>query len=219
MPWTRFRIPTVVVSRHRPTMPAPIEFYFDFSSPYSYLLSEQIEAAATRFGRSVKYKPTLLGAVFKVSGMGPLTEIPLKGDYSKHDFARSARFAGVKFQMPDVFPVSAVNPSRALLWLQSAGSAKSVPFVHQVFRALFTQNRNISEPAVVCAVAEELGVDPQATAAAMQDPAIKDRLKAAVDESIKRGVFGAPFVFVDGEPFWGNDRLAQIERWLQYGPF
>jgi 2-hydroxychromene-2-carboxylate isomerase len=68
-------------------------------------------------------------------------------------------------------------------------------------------------------VAEELGVDPQATAAAMQDPAIKDRLKAAVDESIKRGVFGAPFVFVDGEPFWGNDRLAQIERWLQYGPF
>jgi 2-hydroxychromene-2-carboxylate isomerase len=70
-------------------MPAPIEIYFDFSSPYSYLLSEQIEAIATRHGRSVKYKPTLLGAVFKVSGMGPLTEVPLKGAYSKHDAARA----------------------------------------------------------------------------------------------------------------------------------
>jgi 2-hydroxychromene-2-carboxylate isomerase len=125
----------------------------------------------------------------------------------------------VKFQMPEPFPVSAVNPSRALLWLQSTGSAKSVPFVHQVFRAYFMHNRNISDAAVVCAVGEELGVDPAAMAAAMQDPAIKDRLKAAVDESIKRGVFGAPFVFIDGEPFWGNDRLPQIERWLQYGPF
>jgi 2-hydroxychromene-2-carboxylate isomerase len=200
-------------------MPTPIEVFIDFSSPYSYLLSEQIEALATKYGRSVKYKPTLLGAVFKVSGLGPLTAVPLKGDYSKHDFARSARFAGVKFQMPEPFPVSAVNPSRALLWLQSTGSAKSVPFVHQTFRAYFTQNRNISDPAVVCAVAEELGIDPKAIAAAMQDPAIKDRLKAAVEESIKRGVFGAPFVFVDGEPFWGNDRLPQIERWLQYGPF
>jgi len=134
-------------------MPAPIEFYFDFSSPYSYLLSEQIEAIATRYGRSVEYRPTLLGAVFKVSGMSPLTEIALNGDYSRRAFARSARFAGVKFELPDPFPVPAVY------------------------------------------------------------------LKAAVDESIARGVCGAPFVFVDGEPFWGNDRLPQIERWLQYGAF
>jgi 2-hydroxychromene-2-carboxylate isomerase len=200
-------------------MPAPIEIYFDFSSPYSYLLSEQIEALATKHGRSVKYKPTLLGAVFKVSGMGPLTEVPLKGDYSKHDFARSARFAGVKFQMPDAFPISTVNAARALLWLQSTGSAKSVPFVHQVFRAYFMHNRNINDPVVLGEIAEELGIEAKALVASTQDPAIKDELKAAVDESIARGVCGAPFVFVDGEPFWGNDRLPQIERWLQYGPF
>jgi 2-hydroxychromene-2-carboxylate isomerase len=200
-------------------MPAPIEIYFDFSSPYSYLLSEQIEAIATKYGRSVKYKPTLLGAVFKVSGMGPLTEVPLKGAYSKHDFARSARFANVKFQMPDPFPIATVNAARALLWLQSTGSAKSVSFVHQAFRAYFMHNRNINDPAVLGEIAEELGIDPKALVAATQDPAIKDKLKAAVDESIARGVCGAPFVFVDGEPFWGNDRLPQIERWLQYGPF
>ncbi len=200
-------------------MPAPIEFYFDFSSPYAYLLSEQIEAVATKYGRSVKYKPTLLGVVFKQTGSAPLTEIPVKGDYSKHDFARSARFAGIKYLHPDIFPVSSVNPARALLWLQGSGSAKSVPFVHTTFRALFTQNRNISEPAVLAEIADELGIDKAAMLAAIQEPAIKDKLKAAVDESVKRGVFGAPFVFVDGEPFWGNDRLAQIERWLQYGPF
>lgn len=200
-------------------MPTPIEFYFDFTSPYSYLLSEQIEAVATKYGRSVRYRPTLLGAVFKTTGGAPLTELPLKGDYSRRDFERSARFAGITFAMPQPFPVSTVNAARALLWLQGSGSAKSVSFVHTVFRAYFAQGRNISEPAVLAEIADELGIDPQAMAAATQDPAIKDKLKAAVDESIQRGVFGAPFVFVDGEPFWGNDRLPQIERWLQYGPF
>ena len=200
-------------------MPAPLEFYFDFSSPYSYLLSEQIEAVATKYGRAVRYKPTLLGAVFKATGMGPLTEIPLKGDYSRRDFARSARFAGVSYNMPDPFPIPTVNTARALLWLQSTGSAKSVPFVHRALRAYFVQNRNVNEPAVIGELADELGIDPKAMVAALQDPAIKERLKAAVDESIARGVFGAPFVFIDGEPFWGNDRLPQIEKWLQYGPF
>ena len=106
-----------------------------------------------------------------------------------------------------------------LLWLQASGSAESVPFVHTVFRALFTQNRDISDPAVLATIGAELGIDATAMQAALQDPAIKERLKQAVDESMQRGVFGAPFVFVDGEPFWGNDRLPQIERWLQYGPF
>jgi 2-hydroxychromene-2-carboxylate isomerase len=80
----------------------------------------------------------------------------MKGAYSAHDFARSARLAGVNFRLPDVFPVSAVNASRVLLWLQSSGSAKSVPFVHTVFRALFTQNRDISDPAVLTEIGAEL---------------------------------------------------------------
>ncbi len=197
----------------------PIEFYFDFSSPYSYLLSEQIEAVAGKYGRSVTYKPILLGAAFKVTGLGPLLAVPLKGEYSARDLARSARFAGISYRLPEPFPISTVAAARALLWLQSTGSAKSVPFVHQVFRAYFAQGRNVSEPAVLVEIAGELGIDPQALLAATQDAAIKERLRAAVDEAIARGVFGAPFVFVDGEPFWGNDRLPQIERWLQYGPF
>lgn len=200
-------------------MPAPIEFFFDFSSPYSYLLSEKIEAVATRHGRSVAYKPILLGAAFKVTGMAPLVEVPVKGDYSRRDFERSARFHGVAFQMPTPFPVGTVTAARALLWLQGNGSAKSVPFVHRALRAYFAEGRNIGEPAVVGQIATELGIDGAALLAGAQEPAIKDRLKKQVDEAIARGVFGAPFVFVDQEPFWGHDRLDQIDRWLQYGSF
>jgi 2-hydroxychromene-2-carboxylate isomerase len=200
-------------------MPAPIEFFFDFSSPYSYLLSEQIEAVATRYGRSVTYKPILLGAVFKVSGMAPLTEVPLKGEYARRDFARSARFANVAFNMPTPFPVGTVTAARALLWLQGNGSAKSVPFVHKTLRAYFVEGRNISEPEVIGAIADELGIGSQQLLAGTQEQGVKDKLKALVDEAIRRGVFGAPYVVIDGEPFWGHDRLPQIERWLQYGSF
>jgi 2-hydroxychromene-2-carboxylate isomerase len=197
----------------------PIEFYFDFSSPYSYLASEKIEAIAAKYGRTVAYKPTLLGVAFKASGMPPLVDIPLKGDYSRRDFARSARFSGVKFNMPEKFPISTVNAARALLWLQGTGSAKAVSFVHKTFRTYWVDGRDVNDPAVLGDIADDLGIDKKAMLAAIQDPAIKEKLKAVVEESVARGVFGAPFFFVDGEPFWGNDRLPQIERWLERGPF
>lgn len=196
-----------------------IEFWFDFSSPYSYLAAEVIEPLAAQHGRSVAYKPMLLGALFKVSGMQPLIDVPLKGDYSRHDFARSARFHGVPFNMPSPFPIATVTAARALLWLQQQQAPQADAFVHALLRAYFVQGRNISEPPVVAQVAAELGIDTGALAQAVQDPAIKDLLKRNVDEAIARGVFGAPFMFVDGEPFWGHDRLPQLERWLATGPY
>jgi 2-hydroxychromene-2-carboxylate isomerase len=196
-----------------------IEFYFDFSSPYSYIASEQIEALAAKYGRSVEYKPMLLGVSFKAAGTAPLVDIPLKGEYSKHDFERSARFAGIPFKYPSAFPISTVNAARALLWLQNIGSAKVNAFVHRCFRAYFREDRNVNDAAVLGDIADELGIDKAALLAAIQDPAIKDQLKRAVDAAVARGIFGAPFIFVDGEPFWGNDRLPQIERWLAQGRF
>jgi len=200
-------------------MPSSIEFYFDFTSPYSYLASEQIEPFAARFGRRVEYKPVLLGVAFKVSGMRPLLEVPLKGDYCRRDFERSARFAGVPFVLPDPFPISTVGAARAYLWLSGAQSERAVAFLHAAFRAYFAQGRNISDPAVLGDVLRQVGSDPAQALAAIQQPDIKDRLKALVDASVARGVFGAPFIVVDGEPFWGHDRLPQIERWLASGPF
>jgi 2-hydroxychromene-2-carboxylate isomerase len=200
-------------------MPAPIDFFFDFSSPYAYLASEQIEAIATKFKRSVAYKPVLLGVIFKAIGTQPLIEYPKKGDYSRHDFERSARYAKVPFKMPPKFPVNTVNAARALLWLQASGSAKAVSFVHRTFRAYFAEERDISDAAVLADIAEDLGVDKNAMLAAAQDPAIKDKLRLACEEALARGVFGAPYIVVDGEPFWGNDRLPQIALWLERGPF
>jgi 2-hydroxychromene-2-carboxylate isomerase len=201
-------------------MPAPIEFWFDFSSPYSYLASEKIEELAARYGRTVAFKPTLLGVIFRTTGGVPLTElVPPKANYFVHDFERSARFAGVPYRKPSVFPIPTVNAARALLWLQAHDEAMALRFLHAAFRAYFAQDRNLGEPAVLEAVAREVGADTARLAQGMQEPAIKDRLKALVDESIARGVFGAPTLFVDGEMFWGNDRLPQVERWLASGPF
>lgn len=201
-------------------MAQPIAFYFDFSSPYSYLASEQIEPLAERFGRAVEYRPVLLGAVFKASGGAPLTEqYGPKASYSKHDFERSARFAGVPYRPPSKFPIGAVAASRAVLWLQRAQPDQAGPFVHAVFRAFFRDDRDISDAGVVAAIAEEIGLDAPALMQAVQQPDVKDALKRRVDEAIAFGVFGAPTIVVDGEVFWGNDRLPQIERWLASGPF
>jgi 2-hydroxychromene-2-carboxylate isomerase len=200
-------------------MATPIEFFFDFSSPYAYLAAEQIEALAARHGRAVQYQPTLLGAVFRISGMRPLTEIPVKGDYSRHDFLRSARYAGLPFAMPEPFPISTVLAARACHVLRAQSPALLRDFVQRAFRAYFVQGRNLSDAQVLRAVLDESGA---AGARVLEDaarPEIKESLKVAVDAAIARGVFGAPFFFIDGEPFWGNDRLPQMERWLASGPF
>lgn len=201
-------------------MPSPIDFYFDFSSPYSYLASEQIDALAARHGRSVNYKPVLLGAVFKASGGVPLTEsYGPKARYSVHDFERSARFAGVPYRHPSKFPIGAVTASRAVLWLQQHQPERATPFVHAVFRALFQDDRDVSDPAVVAEVARAVGIDAHRLLEAVQQQDVKDQLKTRVEEAVAFGMFGAPTIVVDGEVFWGNDRLPQVERWLATGPF
>ena len=200
-------------------MKAPIEFYFDFTSPYSYLASEMIEPLASRHNRSVAYRPTLLGASFKVSGQRALTEIPMKGDYSRRDLARCARFYGIPFKLPEPFPISTVTAARSCLVLQREHARLAVLFIHRIFRAFFVQGRNISEAEVVHAVLAEAGADATAVLTEAGQPGNKEALKAAVDASIARGVFGAPFFFVDDEPFWGSDRLPQMERWLATGAF
>jgi 2-hydroxychromene-2-carboxylate isomerase len=176
----------------------PIDFYFDFSSPYGYLASQKIEALAQRHGRSVDWHPMLLGVVFKQTGAAPLTEVPVKGPYSKHDFARSARFHGVEFRMPPVFPIPAQAPSRVVLWAKERNAADAARLSKALYRAFFVQGRDISKADVAAQVAGEEGFDAAQARAAVVDPAIKDALKREVDAAIAAGVFGSPFVVVDG---------------------
>ena len=188
-------------------MKAPIDFYFDFSSPYGYLASHKIEALAAKYGRGVTWRPMLLGVAFKATGSGPLPSIPLKGDYAKRDFLRSARFHGIPFRMPEPFPVSTVAACRAFY---GSPEDKRVPLAKALFRAYFVDNVNIGEANQVLKIANSLGLRPE-----IDSQAVKDRTRAEVDAALAKGVFGSPYIVVDGEPFWGVDRFDQIERWLK----
>src|SRR4029450_10766337 len=98
-------------------MANPIDFYFDFSSPYGYFASTKIDELAARHGRIVTWRPILLGAVFKITGEQPLSTVALKGRYAAHDLSRSARLIKVPFKLPTKFPIASTAPSRAFYWL------------------------------------------------------------------------------------------------------
>jgi 2-hydroxychromene-2-carboxylate isomerase len=198
-------------------MATAIDFYFDFSSPYGYLASTRIEDIAAKHGRVVTWRPTLLGAAFKITGGQPLPTIPLKGSYAAHDMARSARLIGASFKLPSKFPISATAPSRAFYWLHDRDPALAKQLAQALYRAYFAEDRDISNPEVTGNVAAKLGVDKSELTEALNDPAVKERLRMEVEAAIERGVFGSPYIVVDGEPFWGSDRLEQVDRWLETG--
>jgi 2-hydroxychromene-2-carboxylate isomerase len=200
-------------------MAAAIDFYFDFSSPYGYLAAQKIDALAARHGRTVDWHPMLLGVAFKQTGSQPLTEVPIKGEYAKRDFARTARFHGVDFRMPSRFPIPSQAPGRIVTWARRDHPAAAVPIAKALYHAYFADDRDISAPDVAAEVAAAAGVARDAARAATEDPAIKDLFRKDVETAIARGVFGSPFVLVDGEPFWGMDRFDQVERWLATGGF
>jgi len=196
-------------------MANPIDFYFDFSSPYGYFASAKIDELAEKYGRAVTWRPILLGAVFKITGGQPLPTIPLKGSYAAHDLARSARLLKLPFKMPSKFPIGTTAPARAYYWIADRDLALARKVALALYRAYFAEDRDISNPEVTGNVAAKLGVDKAELTQALNDPAVKERLRTEVDAAIERGVFGSPYIVVDGEPFWGSDRLDQVEQWLR----
>ena len=187
-------------------MTTPLQVHFDFSSPYGYLAAERIEALATKHERGVEWRPMLLGAVFKITGTQPLTFVPLKGDYTRRDLPRTARFHGIEFRMPSKFPIATQAAARIVVWQRGVDARRCAPLVKALYSAFFVADRDISDPDI-------------AAEAALDDVTIKDTLKRDVEAAIAAGVFGSPFVVVDGEPFWGLDRFEQIDRWLATGGF
>jgi 2-hydroxychromene-2-carboxylate isomerase len=192
----------------------PIDFYFEFASPYGYLASTQIDALAARHGRGVRWHPIMLGAALKATGSRPLVEIP----YMMRDLPRFARLLGVPFTAPPRMPGNSLHASRAAVWLEEReGQDAAKALAKAILQAHWGDGRDIGTPELVADIAAPLGVEPAALLAAVTDPAIKQKLKERTEASLDRGVFGSPFIFIDGEPFWGADRLDQVERRLENG--
>ena len=198
-------------------MTNPIDFYFDFSSPYGYFAATRIEDIAARHNRTVTWRPILLGAVFKVTGQQPLAGIPLKGGYMARDLDRTSRLLGVPFRLPSKFPISTTAPARAFYAVSANDPALAKQLARALYDAYFVEDRDISSPEVTVEIASKLGVHREDLARSLNDNRIKDRLRGEVDAAVGCGVFGSPFIVIDGEPFWGSDRLEQVEKWLATG--
>ena len=194
-----------------------IDYYFEFSSPYGYIASHLVDELSKRTGRDIRWRAFLLGPVFKATGSAPLVEIPMKGDYSRHDFGRSARFHGVPFSMPAKFPIGTVAALRAFYWADAKDPALAQRLAKALYKAYFADGRDISDAKVVLEVAGETGIDAKALESGIADPALKERAKGEVDAAMAHGVFGSPFFIVEGEAFWGCDRIPMLEEWIKRG--
>ncbi len=202
-------------------MTKTIEFYFDFSSPYGYLGAQRIQELAEKHQRVIDWQPVLLGVIFKVSGQAPLTTFPLKGDYAIMDFQRSARELNLPYVHPKKFPIATVAAARSVWWVKehddSAIHSLTTALVQAFFKAYYVDGQDLGDAEVVLETAASVGIDRDALANAVQEDAVKERLKTAVSDALDKKVFGSPMMIVDGESFWGNDRIEQLDRWLSRG--
>ena len=191
-----------------------IEFFFDCSSPWTYLGFHNIQPLAAEPGEEIRWRPFMVGGVFNTVNPSVYesraTPVPAKARYMLKDLGDWARLAGLKIKMPpSVFPVNSVKVMRGCLALEPQG--KLVAFASAAFEAYWSRDLDISQDAVVAGLCEQVGVDPAALLVAIAEPAIKDALRANTDELIARGGFGSPTIFVDGDDmFFGNDRLELV---------
>jgi 2-hydroxychromene-2-carboxylate isomerase len=200
-------------------MPTPIDFYFDFTSPYGYLAAQRIGALAAKYDRQVNWHAILLGFIFKQTGqVAPMT-IPLKGDYVIHDMKRSARHLDVPIKFPSEFPKMTIAAARGFYWLKDQDPALATKFAQQVYRAYFVDDRDIASADVIADIAQSAGINREAFVTNLQSDTVKERFKNESDKAIARKVFGSPYFIVENEPFWGVDRFEQLEHWLKTGGF
>ena len=194
-----------------------VDFHFDFSSPYAHLGSTQIEAVAARSGAAVRYRPFLLGALFKAIGTpnAPLFAVPeAKRRYYLADMLRWADHYGVPFRFHARFPMNTVKPLRMVLALPEAERPR---LIHPMFRAYWAEDRDLADDATLGAIASAAGLDPAPLLAATQDERIKEALRTATDAAVQVGVCGAPTFIVGDQVFWGQDRLVLVEKALRDG--
>ena len=197
-----------------------IEFFFDCSSPWTYLAFRAVQPLAAELQASISWRPVLVGGIFNSVNKGIYTaredmNSP-KNRYVLKDLQDCAREADVAIVFPPkVFPVNSVKAMRGCLWMARDAEARGVKnpcvdFVEATFAAYFTRQEDISQDDVLAAICLQTGIDSAAFMAGIAKPAIKDALKANTEEAIARGAFGSPTFFVGTDMYFGNDRLLLV---------
>ena len=194
-----------------------IEFFFDCSSPWTYLAFHNIQPLAKEFGEEISWRPILVGGIFNTVNPSVYasreTPVPPKARYMLKDLKDWARSSGLSIKMPpSVFPVNSVKAMRGCIWM----GKEMVPFVRAVFEAYWGEDKDISKDEVLSDICKKVGIDPQKFLAGIGEQAIKGQLKANTDEVIARGGFGSPTIFLDKtDMYFGNDRLPLIREVLR----
>jgi 2-hydroxychromene-2-carboxylate isomerase len=191
-----------------------VEFYFDVGSPASYLAYTQLPKICADTDAQLVYRPMLLGGVFKATGNASPNEVPAKARYSIIDLDRCAKRYGVPLLFNPHFPINTLNLMRAITAVQTLQPQRFVEFVDLTFRAMWIEGRNLNDLAVLSTTLKEGGFDPAQVFGWVNDPEVKERLKADTEAAVARGIFGAPSMFVGNELYFGQDRLCFVREAL-----
>lgn len=191
-----------------------LTFWYEFASTYSHLAAQRIEALANATGVKVVWRPFLLGPIFAAQGWttSPFNLFPAKGRYMWRDMERLSAAAGLPLKRPEPFPANTLTAARVAVQLQDR--PEIAPFTREMFKAAFCEGANLADSDVIRGILTDLGLDAQAVLDAARSEPVKSRLKMQTDEAQRMGLFGAPSFVVDGEIFWGNDRLEEALLWV-----
>ena len=191
-----------------------IEFYFDFASPFAWLIVDGLTELAARYRCDVTWSPVLLFAVFKALGLPPPMQTEAKRRYLLRDMQRSARVYAVPYRHPQSFPAVSPLPARMFYAIDSLDPPLARRFARATLEAHFVHGHDITKPEAMADIATGLGLAAGEIAATAAAEPARTRLREAVEAATAREMMGSPFVLIDDEPFFGADRLPHMEWWL-----
>lgn len=190
-----------------------IEFFWDVGSPYTFLASTRIEHLERACNARVRWRPFLVGGVFRETGNRPPLEVPAKFNYVIDDLKTWAAYYEMPFTFPAVFPINSLLPMRAAVGADTLGKGRE--FAVAAMRALWQEGKDPGRQETLNEIARSVGLDGESLARMAQDPAVKEVLKKNTVEAVERGAFGAPTFFVGKKMFWGHDRILLLEEYVK----
>ena len=187
-------------------MTKSIEFYFDFSSPYSYIAYKEIEQLEKNNSFKIKYMPIFLGGLHNAAGVTPAAFINLKSKYMIEDAKLVCEKKNIKFIFNSYFPIKTVNFMRGVIIAEKDSFEKI--YIEKIFSAIWKDGLNMNDPIVINKVLKNINLNPEKFFVRVADQKIKDKLRILTDDALKKGIFGAPTFLVNKKIFWGQDRLS-----------